>query len=255
MVSSPGHCLDPDTKLKLPLLVLAVWLAALTAYVSWFDYAAVTAIVHPTSDAAGHLRFAVSGYSNMVYPFTYVGVGVSLFGCAYLIFRQERLGRGRVVAALIALGVANIASVGMVNIYEQVFVALNVQSPNGPVVWSFWVQYYWGSASGAAATVTGMVIVLTVLPWASGRNWPGVLLCGGVFAVGSLVWFLNGYGAPPSGDALDYWMNATTRVASQLMLVAAVAPRDVVRELAYRVRRTWHQDSPGAAPSEPAAES
>lgn len=216
--------------------MLTVWLAALTAYVSWFDYAALSAIVHPTSDAAGHLRFAVAGYSNTVYPFTYVAVGLSLLGCTYGIFRVERLDRGPALAMVLGIAVANIASVGMINLYEQVFVALNYLSPQGPIVWTYWLGYYWGGPSAVADTLTGLLIVLTILPWSNPRNGPGVALFAGIFAAGSLLWFLHGYGAPPSGDALDYGLNATTRIASQLILVAAVLPCDPVRWLVERIR-------------------
>ena len=218
------------------MLVLALWLGTLTAFVSWFDYAAITAIFHPASDAAGNLRFAVVGYSNTVYPSTYVGVGLSGLGCAYFLYQFERPDRGRLLAALIGIGVANIASAGMVNFYEQVFVSLNYLSPHGGAAWSYWIQFYWGSAGAVAGTVTGMVIVLTVLPWASWRNWPSVVALGSLFAAGSIVWFLNGYSPPPAGDALDYWMNAVTRVSSQMMLVAAVAPGDPIRMLVQRFR-------------------
>jgi hypothetical protein len=213
-------------------LLLALWLATVTAFIGWFDYAALVAVFHPSSDAAGNLLFAVVGYSNTVYPFTYVGVGLSCLGCAWFIYRQERRDRRRAHAALIGVAVANIASVGMVDVYEQVWVFLNYLSPHGHGGWTAAaIRFYWGTAGGVAGTFAGLLIVLTVLPWASKQNWPGVAFLVSLFGVLSLVWLLDGYLSPPQGDSLDYWLNALTRVSSQLVLVAAVAPRDFLRFL------------------------
>jgi len=217
-------------------LILALWLVTLTAFIAWFDYAAVIALFHPSSDTAGNLLFDVAGYSNTVYPFTYIGVGLSGLGCAWFIYRQERRNRGRATAALIGIAVANIASVGMINVYEQVWVLLTRLSPHGQGGWPVAaIQLYWGSAGGVAGTVAGMLIVLTLLPWASRRNWPGVAFLVALFGVLTWVWFWGGYVSPPQGNSLDYWLNATTRVASQLILVAVVAPRDFIRILLHQL--------------------
>ncbi|MGA9839844.1 MAG: hypothetical protein WBE40_03255 [Thermoplasmata archaeon] len=228
--SHPHAGVRGSTWQKIPRFVLLVGLVTLTAYLSWFDDAPVVAIFDPTTEAVRNLRFAVVGYSNTVYPFTYVGVALSVVGCSHLIYRAERPARWRAVAARIGLGVANIESVGMINVHEQGFVAVNYLSPHSRPDRTPMIPTYWGSAGAVAGTVT----VLTILSWSQVRNRPSVVLLAGVFALGSLVWFASGYWPPPSGKAVGYWMNEWTRAASQLILVAALAPSDSVRFLVDR---------------------
>ena len=235
-------------------IAVAVGLLIATAFVSWFDYAAVTAVFHPSTDRSGHLLFQVPGYSNTVYPFTYVGVAASFLGVTYFVFSRERERSSRPLALLLAVLVANLASVGMVDGYEQVFVALMFLSPNLHFAGVYGVHLYWGTAGATAGTVGGLLLLLIVLPWSSRRNWPGVALCLAVTAIALGVWFLSGFAEPSSDSLLAYSMNALSRVASQLAIVAGVSRTDWVRRLAalWRVhaRREVVESlpSPGGSP-------
>jgi len=220
-------------------LAVAIGLVIATSFVAWFDYAALTAIFHPTQDAAGNLRFQVPGYSNTVYPFTYAAVLVSFLGVAYGVYLRERRRSSRGLACVLALLVANLASIGMVNSYEQVFVALMFFSPALHGYGAFGLRLYWGSAGAVASTVGGLLITLVILPWTHRRNGPGVALCLGVAAAAFAVWFASGFAEPSSGGALAYAMNATSRVATQLALVAAVARSDWMGVVAESMRRLF----------------
>ena len=231
-------------------LAFALWLAMATAFLFWFDYAAVSAIFHPQLGPAGRTVFQVQGYSNTVYPFTYAGAALSLVGVACFVFRQERAELGLVVAALLGLLVGNIASIGMINCYEQVFVGLLYYTEFGHAAGIYWLGYYWGQVGLAGSTLAGMIPVVAAVPWGRRRNWPGVSLFLGIYAISMGVWFLHGYTPPQSGDAIDYWANAVSRVSSQLVLVALVSNQDVLGWLLTQVRRIrtkFSRSSPAGA--------
>jgi hypothetical protein len=212
-------------------LATIVLLAVGSAFVAWFDYAALTSFLHPVHDAAGNTRFQVYGYSNQVYPFTYLGVALSGIGVALFVYRSERSSLSRPRALLLSLGIANLASVGMVDVYEQLWLAGGYLSGANGVGVRSWLGYYWGTVGGFSYTLAGLLLVFVVLPWCRRSNLPGVLLLGGVGAASFLLWSANGYGSPASGNPADYALNATSRIALQLLLVAAVSSIDVVAAL------------------------
>jgi hypothetical protein len=227
-------------------LTVAVWLATCTAFLLWFDYAALSAIVHPTVDSAGNLRFQVPGYTNTVYPFTYVGVATSVVGVAAFVFRQERTAIGRGAAAALGLVVGNLASIGMLDVYEQVFIGLGYFTAHGRADSIFWLNAYWGTPGDAGFTLGGLLVVATVLPWSRRSNLPGVTMLAALSAGFLALWFVHGFWGPPNGDAFDYWMNGLSRGSTQLILVAAVADRDVfgsivsgLGNLRRRLTRRW----------------
>jgi hypothetical protein len=201
-------------------------LVLLTAYVWWFDYAAVSALFHPGTDAVGNLLFRVPGYSNTVYPFTYAAVAASFVGVALFVYRQERPLGSRLYAMVLAGLVANLASVGMIDAYEQVFVTLMLYSARLHPYGVAGFQLYWGSVGAAAGTAAGLLLVLVVVPWSRRENAPGVILCLVVAGAAFAAWFFAGFAEPMNGGDLSYAMNATSRIASQLALVAAVSRRD-----------------------------
>jgi hypothetical protein len=238
-------------------VAVGLWLATCTTFVIWFDVAAATALLHPGSDAVGHTVFQVPPNSNTVFPFTYIAAAASVLGVIICVFRRERGGMPAVAAAFIALLVGNLASIGMINCFEQVFLGLRYFTVwNHSAAANYLILYWWNSATGAGITAGGMLVVLAVLPWSRRQNWPGVLVCLGVYGVCMATWFLHGYGDPQSGDALDYWMNAAARVASQLAVVAAVLPRDAIAVLFGKLRdaRIRPQDSPSNVKDTPVAD-
>ena len=225
-------------------IALVVWLLMATALLIWFDYTAATAIFHPQSDPAGRTLLQVPGYQNTVYPFTYAGAAASVLGVAFFLYRRERTTLRRVPAALLGVAVGNLASIGMIDTFEQAFVGRRWFTGFGHGDSVYWLTQYWGQPQSAGLTAAGMLAVPTVLPWSQRQNWPGVGLCLGIYAVAMGLWFFHGYADPQNGDALDYWMNAVARVASQLVLVAAVSSHDVVRGFVARLRRPLPSQEP-----------
>jgi hypothetical protein len=218
-------------------VAVGLWLLTCTVFVIWFDVAAATAVLHPGSDAVGQTVFQVPPNSNTVFPFTYIGAAASVLGVAICVFRRERAGMPKVAAALIAALVGNLASIGMINCFEQVFLGLRSLTAWNHTAAVYWLTLdWWNNATGAGVTAGGMLVVLAVLPWSRRQNWPGLLTCLGVYGVCMAIWFAHGFGDPQSGDTLDYWMNAAARVASQLAVVAAVLPRDPIAALHNKIR-------------------
>jgi hypothetical protein len=223
-------------------------LVLLTAYVAWFDYAAVTALFHPGTDAAGNLLFRVPGYSNTVYPFTYVAVAASFVGVAWFVYGQERPRRSWASAAIFGVLVANLASVGMIDAYEQVFVTLMFYSVHLHPYGVTGFELYWGSAGSASGTVAGLLLVLVVVPWSRRENLRGVIACLLVAGAAFAVWFAAGFAEPMGGGSLSYAMNATSRIASQLALVASVSRRDWIAALVETLRSIGRTRSNATSP-------
>jgi hypothetical protein len=232
-------------------IALAVLLATVTSLLIWFDYAAATAIFHPQPDPGGKTLFQIPGYSNTVYPFTYVGVAASVFGVAWFVYKRERPELRIVPAALLALIIGNLASIGMINTFEQAFVGLRYFTIAGQGDSVYWLGLYWGDPRSAGLTLAGMLPVLAILPWARRRNLPSVLLCLGLYALAMSVWFYHGYGDPQYGDATDYGLNSLARIASQLALVAAVSSQDLVRVLWRRCQSLRRRPAPGGSSAVP----
>jgi len=218
-------------------VAVGVWLATCTIFVIWFDIAAATAIFHPASDPLGRTIFKVAPNANTVYPFTYFGAAASVLGVAICVFRRERAGMPVLAAAVLAFLVGNLASIGMINCFEQAFVGLRYFTVWNHSAAAYWLTlYWWNSVTGAGTTAGGMLVVLAVLPWCRRQNWPGVATCLGIYGVCMATWFLHGYADPQNGDALAYWMNASARVASQMAVVASVLPKDALALLLIALR-------------------
>lgn len=220
--------------------VLLLWLSLATLSVLWFDYAAASAVFHPFADPTGNVNYQVPGYSNTVYPFTYVGVAASVLGVAYFVTRTEysRGDRRRLLLLAVTLGVlaGNVASVGMLNSFEQTFLFDRLYTPEGHGASVYWFQLYWGDIRSASQTAYGMLLVLAVLPWSRKANWPTVTLLLASFLLAMGVWHNYAVLGPESGIPVDYFLNSVTRVLSQLILVAAVATKDPLRLVFDRVR-------------------
>jgi hypothetical protein len=158
---------------------------------------------------------------RVIYPFTYLGAGLSFFILSYFVFRAERkTGKINFLVSLILGGlVADISSVGMLNIFEQVFVAFNQFAYH----FDFWFIAYWGTPEAAFSTIIGLGFVFESMPWWRKLNLKLVFICLSLFVGGIMVWYLIGFPSETSG-ILIYSMNAITRISSQLVLVFLVLP-------------------------------
>lgn len=219
-------------------VALGLWLATCTALVIYFDVLAITALFHVGSDAAGQAVLQAGPDSNTIFPFTYIGAGLSALGVAICVYRQERAALSVPAAGLIGVLVGNIAAIGTLVWFEEAFLVLRTFTAWNHSAAVYWLTQNWANtATGAGLTVGAMLLALVVLPWSRRRNWPGVVACLVGYGVFMGLWFANGFADPQSGDLLDYLLNAGARVASQLAVVAAVLPQDVVGALRSAMSR------------------
>ncbi len=158
---------------------------------------------------------------RVIYPFTYVGAGLSFFVPSYYIFKAERKkGKMNFLGSLMLGGLAaDISSVGMLNVFEQVFVTFNQFAHH----FDYWFIAYWGTPDAALSTVIGLGFVFESMPWWTRLNLRLVFACLALFVGGMIVWYLLGFPSETSG-VLIYSINAITRVSSQMILVLLVLP-------------------------------
>ncbi len=158
---------------------------------------------------------------RVIYPFTYVGAGLSFFVLFYYIFKAERKkGKMNFLGSLMLGGlVADISSVGMLNVFEQVFVTFNQFAHHS----DYWFIAYWGTPAAALSTAIGLGFVFESMPWWTRRNLMPVFASLALFAGGIVVWYLLGFPSETSG-VLIYSINAITRISSQMVLVLLVLP-------------------------------
>ncbi len=158
---------------------------------------------------------------RVIYPFTYLGAGLSFFVPLYYIFKAERKkGKMNFLLSLILGGlVADISSVGMLNVFEQVFVTFNQFAYHS----DFWFVAYWGTPAAALSTLMGLGFVFESMPWWRRLNLKLVFTCLALFVGGMIVWYLIGFPSETSG-VVTYSINAITRISSQMVLVFLVLP-------------------------------
>jgi len=211
---------EPRTK----RVVLWVWLGTSALLGWWFAWVAVSGILHPTRLPSGSFVFFApgAGWSSTVYPFTYVGVVLSLLGVGYFVWRQE----GRSAPAFVLAGLAAyVSSVGMINLYEQTFVLGVETTTHSHLFWTF----YWGTPSSAAWTLLGISWVFAALPWSHRYNWMLAVPLLVVFVTSMAAWYAFGFPDTNQGAGWVYAVNAASRIASQLVLVALVVPEATSR--------------------------
>ncbi len=200
-------------------IIFGAWLFVSVPALIWFDNTTAIALFHLSKDEAGNLIFInVSGQQRTgIYPFTLLAALLSLIGIGYFVYIKERKLWAIPVAAL----VARASTLGMINLYEQVYVGL------GSLVWTdnVWSKYYGRDLSEGLWTIVNVLWVITSLPWWDRRN---LKLAGGCFlsylAV-MLVWFSVGYPPVESGSTAAYVLNAISRFLSQGTQVLLVLRR------------------------------
>ncbi len=146
-----------------------------------------------------------------IYPFTYLGAGLSLFVPCYFIFKAERTkGKANFVYAL-AMGalVADVSSVGMLNVFEQVFVTFNQLACH----FNYWFVAYWGTPDAALSTLIGLAFVFETMPWWNRLNLKLVFVSLSLFVGGIVAWYL--IGSPQRRAALCHTVS-TPSLASLL---------------------------------------
>jgi hypothetical protein len=202
---------------KACVVIYGAWLFASVVALSWFDKTIVTALLHFGTHPTRTLVFETvnpNGEIQRIYPFTLVSALVSLIGVTYYIFRREK----KWWAIPIGLLAARAVTLGMINLYEQIFIGL------GQIVWKvdIWSRYYGGDPSNLMWTILAILWNITTLPWWQRKNAKPAAICFGLFLVVMLIWLLTGYHPVESGNYAAYVLNATSRLLSQTTQVILV---------------------------------
>jgi hypothetical protein len=160
---------------------------------------------------------ALSPGNNGVYPYTYVGAAASFVAVALAIYFQENKKLWAIPLAIIA---ANASSIGMLNVYEQVWVSLNQTAYH----YSSWFILYWSNETTATWSIIGMLWVLASAPWWNRKNLRLVLPTLVIFCVSMGIWFLLGMPTANSGSSVGLTLNAISRISSQVILIFLCLP-------------------------------
>jgi hypothetical protein len=194
-----------------------LWLGASAILGYWFAWAAVSAFRNVQSDAGGNLVFASSAASTTVYPFTYFA---AIGGFLALTLTVAVRGHRSNVLYLAAPIVAYVSIVGMINVYEQVFLA-GLETTTHSVWW--WTND-WGTLGSAGFSILGLSWSLAAFPWWRRAN---LVLAGPLVALflGTMgIWILLGFPPVESGIPWVYALNAVSRVAATFIPVALTTP-------------------------------
>jgi hypothetical protein len=207
---------------------LWAWLvtAALLGY--WFAWVALSALFHVRSDAGGNLVLFSPGAGSTVYPFTYVAVALAFLGLSYVVIDQERGTRSRFLLGPL---VAYVGCVGMINVYEQVYL-LGVAGTTHSTYW--WV-HDWGTLQVAIYSALGLSWVFASAPWWHRPNLPLAVPLIAVFLGSMAVWIGLGFPSVQTGLGWVYVLNATSRLASELVPVALALPPRITAKVYTRL--------------------
>ncbi|MCI4356059.1 MAG: hypothetical protein L3K18_02790 [Thermoplasmata archaeon] len=219
-------------------LVYLVWVVTSALLTYWFVEVILNGLLHVGSDVGGNLVFQSTPQQVPFYPFTLAAALLSFVGVTYFVLRAEGV---RWWSVLLALVVAEVSTVGMINLYEQLFIVpMQLASHN----W-YWINYYWGGLGFAAATILGISWVLAGLPWWRRENarWAGGVF--GAYLATMLVWLAIGFPSVESGSWAAYLLNTVSRLLSQATLVVLVADPRWVARLRAHIRRLSRPRVPG----------
>jgi hypothetical protein len=231
------------TRLERRFLWLWLITSALLGY--WFAWVAVTAIAYPGADSGGNLVYYSSAAGHTVYPFTYVAAALGVLGVALGVYLAERPSRRAIPLALL---VGYVGALGMINLYEQVFlVGLETSTHSN----SWWVVD-WGSPGAAVFSFIGVTWVFASLPWWRRANLGLAAPCMALWLGAMGVWMAFGFPPVQSGLGWVYDLNALSRIASAMVPVALAAPEGVrLRSRNLLLHPWWKRGAPAVSRSSP----
>ncbi len=197
-------------------LIYLLWLVTSALLAWWFVWVVVTGIFSLGSDPSGHLIFFSSGAGKTFYPFTLAATALSFFGVAYFVYRAER---GRWWSVPLALLVSLVSTVGMVNLYEQVFINF------ADLAWKsgWWWFYYGRNIDTFMGTLNGVGWVFAGLPWWLNENRKVAQRFFLAYLLTMLIWLILGMPGVESGSIAAYALNSLSRFFSQATLIVLVA--------------------------------
>jgi hypothetical protein len=161
--------------------------------------------------------FIAADKTNQVYFFTIAAAVVSVVVVSWSILKQERFKRAYLPLAIL---VAYVSTISVTMWYEQLYANLwDVYFHT-----SYWYEYYIsGFIPGYGWVFIDMALVLVAYPWMRTANARLVAMALLLTLVSFTAWISVGYGRP-NVSVLDYSLNASSRIFSQLTLVASVLP-------------------------------
>ncbi len=190
----------------------------------------LSGVFRTASDPSGHLIFYSAGAGKPFYPFTLAATALSFVGVTYYVYKAER---GAWWSLPLALLVALVSTVGMVNLYEQVFINF------ADLVWgaSIWWQFYGNSIGTFVGMLVGVSWVFAALPWWRSENRG---LRRNVFfeayLLTMLVWLMLGMPSVELGTVQAYVLNALSRFLSQATLIVLVAKPMPLLGVLHKIR-------------------
>jgi hypothetical protein len=193
------------------------WLVTSALFAYWFAWVAISALFHAKEDSGGNLVLFSSQAGHTAYPFTYAAAGLALVGIAIFIYVAERPRRD---APLIAALAAYLTCVGMINIYEQAFVACTIATTHN----TYWWAQDFGNVNSVIFTAIGISWVAASAPWWKREN---LLLAGllfALFAASMTAWLAIGFPPIEQGSPVVYILNTVSRFASELIPLSLVLP-------------------------------
>jgi hypothetical protein len=208
-----------------------VWLGSSALLGYWYAWVAITAVLHPASDPGGNLVYLSNAAGHTVYPFTYVAAALGFVGVTLFVYFEERPARS---AALLAVLVGYVSAIGMIGLYEQVFL-VGLESSTHSTSW--WVAD-WGTPGAATWSLIGLTWVIAGLPWWRRANLVLTLPLVAVWIGSIAVWMALGFPSVQSGLGWGYALNTPSRIASELTVVALVTP-DSIRIRILAIARRW----------------
>ena len=196
--------------------VYLLWLVSSALLAWWFVWVVVTGIFGIQSDPSGHLIFSSTSATKTFYPFTLGATALSFLGVAYYVYRGER---GNWWSLPLSALVGLVSTIGMVNLYEQIFVNL------ADLAWraNWWWVYYGKSMDAFVFALVGVSWVFAALPWWLNENRRAAQRFFLVYLATMVVWLLFGLPGVESGSILAYALNTVSRFFSQATLIVLVA--------------------------------
>src|SRR5271155_5450122 len=183
---------------RAPRIALWAWLGTSALLGYWFAWVAVSALFHVGSNPSGETVFVASGAGSTVYPFTYLAVAMAFVGLSYFVIRQEGRSRG---SYLLGPLVAYVGCVGMINLYEQVYLLGALSSTRS----TYWLSRDWGAPPVAIFSFLGLTWVLASAPWWHRQNLSLAVPLIALFVVSMAIWIGLGF---PSVSAGVGWVYA-----------------------------------------------
>lgn len=198
-----------ESKLWIPFVFFLVFSVALLWWYPLQVYSAIFGLNLSQGEFVG------SNGQSEIFAFTIVGAIMSLALMTYWILKQEG---NKIKYAPVALTVAYIATISITMWYEQLYVNL-WDAANGS---SYWYHFYYSDPVRLLYVVMDMSLLIVAYPWMKRANVKFVAAVSLLTVFFFAAWYETGLGFPTS-STLAYFLNAASRISSQLTISVTVA--------------------------------